>query len=88
LIEVLDNIDVSDSEGLLTSQFRNCMMHFGLKSKDGVSLIDHSSLDLAIPFCGLVESQHGMSYANYKNKIETELTLISEVLKQYFNLKQ
>lgn len=88
LIEMLDSIDYSNNNKLRNSEFRNCMMHFSLVNKDNKPLIEESKLDLSIPFCGLVESQfNGLSYNEYKNKIENELLGISELLTQYLDFE-
>ena len=59
------------------------MMHFELKDKEGNSLIAEENFDLAIPFCGLVETQFGLSYAEYQMKLETELSHLYEILNRY-----
>lgn len=58
-------------------------MHFGLTDKDGNSLIAADKLDLAIPFCGLVESQFDMTYDEYKTKLESQLTLVYQKIQDY-----
>lgn len=83
LLKMLNNIDYSYGNGLRKSEFRNCMMHFGLFDKNNDSLIYESKFDLSIPFCGLVGSLFSMSYDEYKCKIEGELTLIYTKLKDY-----
>ena len=70
LIEVLKVI-MNNSDGeLRSSAFRNCMMHFGLRHKNGKPLIDEQNCNLAIPFCGLIESQFKMTYFEYQRLIE------------------
>ncbi len=54
---MLESIDCTNSNNLRKTDFRKCMMHFELKDKDGNSLIAEKNFDLAIPFCGLVETQ-------------------------------
>lgn len=83
LTKLLASIDYTDATGLRKPEFRNCMMHFGLKAKDGASLIDSDNFDLAKPFCGLIESQFGKNYAEYQSCIETDLTMIYEKLNEY-----
>jgi hypothetical protein len=88
LIDCLSNIDFSNRDGLRKSDFRNCMMHFGLKNKEGLSLIDGSNFDLSLPFCGLIESQFdGMSYNEYQAKIEAGLHTVFDSLNDYLNLE-
>lgn len=55
--KMLESIDCTNSNYLRKTDFRNCMMHFELKDKDENSLIAEKNFDLAIPFCGLVETQ-------------------------------
>lgn len=83
LTKLLASIDYTNATGLRKPEFRNCMMHFGLKAKDGASLIDSDNFDLAKPFCGLIESQFGKNYAEYQSCIETDLTMIYEKLNEY-----
>lgn len=83
LIQMLESIDCTNSNNLRKTDFRNCMMHFELKDKDGNSLIAEENFDLAIPFCGLVETQFGLSYAEYQVMLETELIHLYEKLNIY-----
>ncbi len=85
LTELLGGIDYTDAKGLRKSEFRNCMMHFGLKAKDGSSLIDSANVDLAKPFCGLIESQFGKSYEEYQSNIEAELESIFDKVSKYLD---
>ena len=85
LTAMLDSIDFSDIKGLRKTDFRNCMMHFGLKSKEGTPYIDANSIDLAKPFCGLVESQFGKSYEDYQTLIEAELTEMYNRISNYLD---
>ena len=90
LTELLEGIDYTDAKGLRKPEFRNCMMHFGLKAKDGSSLIDGTYVDLAKPFCGLIESQFGKSYEEYQSCIEAELAELFDSISKYldFDLAQ
>lgn len=84
LREVLNSIDYSNERGLFNSEFRNCMMHFGLKTKQDSSLIEESKVDFSVPFCGLIESQFcDVNYKSYQNNIETELSFIHDILQRY-----
>ena len=85
LTELLGSIDYTDAKGLRKPEFRNCMMHFGLKAKDGSSLIDGTNVDLAKPFCGLIESQFGKSYEEYQSSIEAELTEMFDRISKYLD---
>lgn len=86
LTTMLDSIDYSDIKGLRKTEFRNCMMHFGLMSKEGTSYINANNIDLAKPFCGLVESQFGKSYEDYQILIEAELTEMYNSISNYLDL--
>ena len=85
LIRMLSNIDFTNSDNLRKPDFRNCMMHFGLTDKNGLPLISEEKIDLALPFCGLVESQFNMSYEDYKSKLENQLTLLYKLIKEYLD---
>lgn len=85
LIRMLSNIDFTNSDNLRKTDFRNCMMHFGLTDKNGFPLISEEKIDLALPFCGLVESQFNMSYEDYRSKLENQLTLLYEMIKEYLD---
>lgn len=83
LIKMLQNIDCSNSNGLRNTDFRNCMMHFELKDKDGNSLISEDKFNLAIPFCGLVETQFDLPYTDYQALIEKELGYLYDAINEY-----
>lgn len=85
IIRMLSNIDFTNSDNLRRTDFRNCMMHFGLTDKNGFPLISEEKIDLALPFCGLVESQFNMSYEDYRSKLENQLTLLYEMIKEYLD---
>lgn len=85
LIEMLNSINFKNTDGLKKTDFRNCMMHFGLLNNNGSPLINEEKINLALPFCGLVESQFNMSYEDYRSKLELQLTLIYETIKDYLN---
>lgn len=88
LVEMLNSIDYKNADGLRKTEFRNCMMHFGLTDKDGNSLIFDNEFNLAVPLCGLVESQFNMTYDEYKIKLEVQLMTIYRKISDYlaFNL--
>lgn len=83
IIDMLNSIDYQNNDGLRKPEFRNCMMHFGLTNQDGNSLISEDKLDLAIPFCGLVESQFNMAYDEYRAKLESQLMHIYQKIQDY-----
>ncbi len=83
LISILEAIDCSNSNNLRKTEFRNCMMHFELRDKNGTPLIAKEKFNLAIPFCGLVETQFDLSYSEFKEKIEKELFNLYNKLQDY-----
>lgn len=83
LIKMLNSIDYQNNDGLRKTEFRNCMMHFGLTDKHGNPLIAKDKLNLAIPFCGLIETQFGLSYDEYLTRLETQLNSIYQKIKDY-----
>jgi len=83
LVQMLGSIDCSYSNNLRKKEFRNCMMHFELKDKYGNPLISEGNFDLSIPFCGLVETQFGLSYAEYQALIEKELVDLYDAINEY-----
>lgn len=88
LVRMLESIDCTNSNNLRKLDFRNCMMHFELKEKAGNSLISEEKLNLAVPFCGLVETQFNLSYNEYQALIEKELVYLYDTISEYlgFNL--
>ena len=85
LTDMLNRIDFTNADSLRKTDVRNCMMHFGLIDSNGFPLISEEKIDLALPFCGLVESQFDMSYEDYKSKLEVQLTLLYKIIKDYLN---
>lgn len=86
LLKLLESIDCSNSNNLRNTNFRNCMMHFELKDKDGNPLISENNLNLAVPFCGLVETQFNLSYSEYQALIEKELVYLYDAINDYLGL--
>ena len=87
LVEMLESIDLSNSNNLRKTDFRNCMMHFELKDKNGTPLISEEKFDLSLPFCGLVETQFGLSYAGYQALIEAELNCLYDTINTYLGFE-
>lgn len=83
LIRMLQSIDCSNTNNLRNTNFRNCMMHFELKDKDGNALISEEKLNLAVPFCGLVETQFNLPYNEYQTLIEKELVYLYDAINEY-----
>lgn len=87
LLRMLESIDCSNSNSLRKTDFRNCMMHFGLKNVNGVPLISEEKFNLSVPFCGLVETQFGLSYADYQLLIEEELECLYDTINSYMGFE-
>lgn len=87
LIEALNKIDYNNANHLRDTNFRNCMMHFGLKGKNDSPLIKEEKFNLALPFCGLVESVFDMTYDEYKEKVESELTNLYDIIRKYLQFE-
>lgn len=87
LIQMFNNIESLYHSSLINTDFRNCMMHFGLIGSDYKPLICEEKINLSLPFCGLVESQLDMSYEEYKSKLETQLLFIYEAIQDYMEFK-
>lgn len=88
LTQMLESIDCTNSKNLRNTNFRNCMLHFELKDKDGNALISKEKFNLAVPFCGLVETQFNLSYIEYQALVEKELVYLYDTINEYlgFNL--
>lgn len=86
LIKLLKSIDYKNKCGLRKPAFRNCMMHFSLTDSTGKHLINPTNLNLAIPYCGLIESQFNTGYEEYKSKLEEQLLSIYEIIKEYLSI--
>jgi len=71
LIIIINAIE-SDKKTYFDTNFRSCMMHYGLKN-DGISFIDRNQLDQEIPFYGLIESCFNMKHFDEQNTIISNL---------------
>ena len=87
LVQALEVIDCSNSNNLRKTDFRNCMMHFELRDKDGKPLIADKKFNLSVPFCGLVETQFGLSYSEYQVLIEAELKHLYDIINMYLGFE-
>ena len=84
------NTIVADKCNLFTSSFRNCMMHYGLKTDDDnhYPIIESQYLDYEKPLWGLVEScYNGTSYSELKNRIENKLDIMADSLKRWLDIQ-
>lgn len=86
LIDMLESIDCSNKNKLRKKEFRNCMMHFGLKDEYDNCFISEKKLNLSVPFCGLVETQFDCSYSEYQSLIEKELCNLYDIINQYLGI--
>lgn len=83
LIESLGSI-LENGEGLFTSKFRNCMMHYNLE-KDGVFAISDDNFNEKKLFYGLIEECfQGESYESYYAKISCLGSQIEDFLTGQF----
>ena len=87
LIDMLNSIDYMNTNRLRDKDFRSCMVHFGLTNKNMVPILKDNKINFSVPFCGLVESVFDMTYSDYKEKIETELTKIYDAINNYLNFE-
>ena len=73
---------------LFSPDFRNCMMHYSFRDTDGNSLINDVEYDIDKPFFGLIEScYNGISYDDFKIKIDKKLKDISEILEEWLDIQ-
>ena len=85
--ELLEQIQLDNS--FMNGDFRNCMMHYGLKNKENKFLIEEQKLNLDIPMMGLVESCFdNLNYFELKKKIKEELENISQVIDNILNINK
>ncbi len=83
LPQMLSEFDFGNMNGLRNSDFRNCMMHFGLRHNSDRFFISEKLFNLSVPFCGLVETCFGFDYEEYKTKVEEQLAFIYSILEDY-----
>lgn len=77
------------NNNLMNGDFRNCMMHYGLKNKENRFLIEEKKFNLDIPMMGLVESCFdNLDYFELKRKIKLELENISQVIDNILNINK
>lgn len=82
--------DDIDKSNLFNQNFRNCMMHYGLKTDDEnhYPIIEPQYLDYDKPLWGLVESCYdGISYSELKIKIEDKLDIMADVIKKWLDIE-
>lgn len=87
MIDLIDSIDVllQNGDGLFTSKFRNCMMHYNLEN-NGEFAISDVNFDENKLFYGLIEECFkGESYISYFNRISWFGDQIEEYLSQHFD---
>ena len=85
--KLLTRITVNKS--FMNSEFRNCMMHYGLINKESKFLIKEQKFDLDIPLMGLVESCFdNVNYFELKKYIKDELENISQTIDNILNINK
>lgn len=85
--ELLTQIQLNNN--FMNGDFRNCMMHYGLKNKENRFLIEEQKFNLDIPMMGLVESCFdNLDYFELKRKIKLELENISQVIDNILNINK
>lgn len=73
----------------MNTEFRNCMMHYGLINKENKFLIEEQKFNLNIPMMGLVESCfNNINYFELKKNIKEELENISYVIDNILNINK
>jgi len=82
LVQCCDSDSTND---LLNSDFRSCMMHFGLVNPKNKILIDINEIDYSKKLCGLVEMHFKMTENEFQNLLEKRLNLIFDILNDFFN---
>ena len=81
------NLEIGDELNLLSSGFRNCMMHYNLYDKKGDVSINQRAFDKFLPLYGLVESYNsGMDYETYYDKLYNFAKKLENYLLLYFNV--
>ena len=85
--ELLTQIQLNNN--FMNGDFRNCMMHYGLKNKENRFIIEEQKFNLDIPMMGLVESCFdNLDYFELKRKIKLELENISQVIDNILNINK
>ena len=77
------------NKNFMNTEFRNCMMHYGLINKENKFLIEEQKFNLNIPMMGLVESCfNNINYFELKKNIKEELENISQVIDNILNINK
>lgn len=86
----LKNLDIKKEEiNLLSTTFRNCMMHYSLINKNGISSISPKYFDDKVPLYGLVESCYsGMHYEEFFDNLFNLSKKIELYLLSFFNVDE
>lgn len=85
--KLLTRINLNNN--FMNTEFRNCMMHYGLINKDNKFLIKEQKFNLNIPMMGLVESCfNNINYFELKKNIKEELENISQVIDNILNINK
>lgn len=79
--------EIEENVKLLSSSFRNCMMHYGLIDKNDCPIILQKYFDSTKPLYGLVESCfNGMSFNQYYDELYKLSQRIEAYLLSYFTI--
>jgi len=76
-----------DGNSVLNADFGKCMRHYGLRDKDEKPAVISDKFDLALPFCGLIESYYDTTYSEYQILVESELEKIYTSLHEYLQIE-
>ena len=82
-------IKINLNKSFMNSEFRSCMMHYGLINKENKFLIKEQKFNLDIPMMGLVESCFdNVNYFELKKYIKDELENISQTIDNILNINK
>lgn len=83
------NLDIKEEVNLLSTTFRNCMMHYSFINENGTSSISPKYFDDKVPLCGLVESCYsGMHYEEFYDNLFDFSKKIELYLLSFFNVDE
>lgn len=82
-----EDLYVGEEQNLLSTTFRNCMMHYSFVDKNGISAIFPKYFDDKIPLYGLVESCYpGIHYEQFYDNLYDFSKKIEMYLLSFFNV--
>lgn len=81
------HLNIEEELNLLSTTFRNCMMHYSFISENGVPSISLKCFDDKVPLYGLVESCYsGMHYEQFYDKLYDFSKKLEIYLLSFFNV--